>query len=159
MTTSFDRAFVLLHSIEGEYSDHKEDPGGKTNYGITEAVARAHGYTGDMDKIPISFAKMIYKSNYWLKEFDQMPFSVSYCIFDAGVNHGVKQAVLLAQKVVRAREDGILGPNTQAMIATMLPDRFIREFCAERLNYYTGLRTWGTFGKGWSRRVAIILSL
>ena len=33
---------------EGGYVDHRDDPGGATNHGITEAVARGKGYTGSM---------------------------------------------------------------------------------------------------------------
>lgn len=31
---------------EGGYSNHRDDPGGATTFGITEAVARHHGYKG-----------------------------------------------------------------------------------------------------------------
>lgn len=33
---------------EGGYVNHPNDPGGATNHGITEVVARKHGYKGDM---------------------------------------------------------------------------------------------------------------
>jgi Glycosyl hydrolase 108 len=33
---------------EGGYSNHPADRGGATRWGVTEAVARAHGYRGDM---------------------------------------------------------------------------------------------------------------
>jgi lysozyme family protein len=40
---SFDSAFQKVIMVEGGYSDHPSDTGGKTQFGITEAVARANG--------------------------------------------------------------------------------------------------------------------
>ena len=52
---------VLMH--EGGYSDHAADPGGKTMYGITEAVAREVGYRGDMRELPSELAKRSYRED------------------------------------------------------------------------------------------------
>lgn len=43
-------ALILANvfDLEGGYVDHPNDPGGATNHGITEQVARDHGYQGDM---------------------------------------------------------------------------------------------------------------
>ena len=60
---NFDEAFELLLGHEGNYSDHPADPGGKTRYGITEAVARDVGYRGDMRDLPLDLAKRVYLEN------------------------------------------------------------------------------------------------
>ena len=54
---NFDDAIkrVLMH--EGGYSDHAADPGGKTMFGITEAVAREVGYRGNMDELPLDYSE------------------------------------------------------------------------------------------------------
>jgi hypothetical protein len=54
---NFLTAFDKLLKHEGDYSDHKDDPGGKTRYGITEAVAREVGYRGDMRELPLDLAQ------------------------------------------------------------------------------------------------------
>ena len=51
--------------IEGGYVNHPADRGGPTKYGITEKVARAFGYQGDMRDLPKSKAFEIYDKNYW----------------------------------------------------------------------------------------------
>ena len=58
---------------EGGYVNHPADRGGPTCFGITEAVARAHGYAGTMAKLPREEAAAIYRRLYWLRpRFDQV---------------------------------------------------------------------------------------
>lgn len=57
---------------EGGYVNHPADRGGATCWGITEAVARAHGYRGAIRALPRDEAAAIYRRLYWLrpKELD-----------------------------------------------------------------------------------------
>ena len=48
---------------EGGYVNNPADRGGATKYGITEAVARANGFKGNMKDLPLEVAKAIYKSS------------------------------------------------------------------------------------------------
>ena len=52
---------------EGGYVNHPADRGGPTRFGITEAVARAHGYAGTMAALPREEAVAIYRRLYWLR--------------------------------------------------------------------------------------------
>ena len=54
-----------LIAREGDYSDHRADRGGPTRWGITEAVARANGYAGEMRLLPRAAAERIYRALYW----------------------------------------------------------------------------------------------
>ena len=63
--SKFDDAFEIIVGSEGGYSNDPNDPGGATRFGITEAVARANGYEGDMKDLPLDKAKSIYKAKYW----------------------------------------------------------------------------------------------
>lgn len=41
-----------IYAVEGGYVNNDADPGRATNMGVTEQVARAHGYKGDMRLFP-----------------------------------------------------------------------------------------------------------
>jgi hypothetical protein len=70
---SLDKLIDDLISREGGYSNHPADRGGPTKFGVTEAVARAHGYTGSMALLPRGQAAAIYRRLYWVVPgFDQV---------------------------------------------------------------------------------------
>lgn len=155
---TFDEAFRKLLGVEGDYSDHPADPGGKTRYGITEAVARAAGYRGDMRSLPVSLAQEIYRREYWTAvRADDLPPALRYAVFDAAVNSGTKQAVKWLQRAIGATDDGIVGPQTITMARAAHPDFVTRRMLAQRLAFMTNLPTWPQFSRGWARRIAEIL--
>ena len=91
---NFDSAFAQLHTFEGGYVNNPADPGGATRFGISEAVARANGYQGDMVELPIEFAKDVYRRKYWEPlQLDAIPDELRYPLFDAAVNSGLEQSV------------------------------------------------------------------
>jgi lysozyme family protein len=77
---------------EGGYVDNHADKGGPTNYGITEATARRHGYEGEMKDLPLVKATEIYRDEYWLgPKFDEvakLDEELALRLFDFGVNCG-----------------------------------------------------------------------
>ena len=152
---NFDMAFGKLLEHEGGYSDHATDPGGKTRYGITEAVARRHGYQGDMRDLPIDLARSIYREDYWeAVRAEFMPDAVRFDLFDAAVNSGPRQAVKWLQLAAKAEPDGIIGPKTLLAVRMADPHLLARRLNASRLLFLTGLKAWPHFGKGWARRIA-----
>ena len=144
---------VLAH--EGGFVDHPKDPGGATNFGITERVARANGYTGDMRSLPRGKAIAIYKSQYWDAVMgDSLPPALAGQVFDAAVNHGPGNASRWLQQAVGANIDGEIGPETIKAAKTVSEAKAVLRFNAVRLEFYASLGTFPTFGKGWTRRVA-----
>lgn len=151
----FNKAFDTLLKHEGGYSNHIDDSGGATMWGITEGVARAHGYVGDMRKLPIDFAKRVYKATYWdAVKADELPAQVRYSVFDAAVNSGVNRATKWLQESVGATTDGVIGPKTLTAVRQQNPEQLNGKYNATRLIFLTNLSNWGSFGKGWARRVA-----
>lgn len=152
---NFDTALARVLVHEGDYVDHPLDPGGATRYGVTQRVARANGYQGDMRDFPLSAAGPIYKAQYWAPVMaDQLPPAVAFQVFDAAVNHGVNRAAKMLQAAVGATQDGVIGPRTLAAVAAFTPATVVAFFNAERLAFYTSLPAWPAFGKGWTNRVA-----
>jgi lysozyme family protein len=91
---------------EGGYVSHPADKGGPTCFGITEAVARAHGYAGPMRQLPRAEAAAIYKRLYWLRPgFQQVAarsVAVAAELFDTGVNMGPAVAATFLQRALTA---------------------------------------------------------
>lgn len=136
---------------EGGFVDNPQDPGGATNYGITEFVARAHSYQGDMRNLPLAKAIEIYEGDYWKPiKADQLPDHLRFHVFDAAVNSGPSQSIKWLQRAAGVTEDGIIGPRTLSAASLVTPAKY----SAIRLRFMTGLPTWSTFGKGWARRIA-----
>ena len=155
---NFDEAFDMLLGHEGGYSRHPDDPGGETTWGITRKVAVQEGYAGDMHVLPREFAKTVYRRRYWdAVKADSLPDAVRFSLFDAAVNSGVKQAVKWLQRAVDVDDDGILGPMTLQAAQRAPALRTAMNINALRLDFMTSLPTWGSFGRGWARRIAVNL--
>ena len=151
---TFDDAFTRLMGNEGGYTNNPADPGGETNWGVTVAVARANGYSGDMHAMTQADAKAIYKPLYWDKVCGDQLGDLAFHVFDAAVNSGVHMATLWLQQSLGVTADGVIGPGTQAAIAAADLPRLARVFNGMRLAFLTNLPTWPDFGRGWARRIA-----
>jgi lysozyme family protein len=96
MSEWFEKAFAQVVGIEGRYVNDPADSGGATKYGITEAVARRHGYQGPMAALPLATAQAIYRADYWeamnLDAVAGISGPVALELFEQGVNMGIAQA-------------------------------------------------------------------
>jgi lysozyme family protein len=133
-----DQQIDALIEREGGYSNHPADRGGPTNWGVTEQVARAHGYAGPMQSMPRAEAVRIYKAMYWLAPgFDDvavlMP-KLAEELFDTGVNMGPKRAATFFQRALNALNrgavdypdiaaDGDIGPMTIHSLGGLIAKR------------------------------------
>lgn len=153
--------YVLVH--EGGYVNNPKDPGGATNFGVTQAVYNE--YLNSCGKKAQSVAvitrrevEAIYRIRYWMRvRGDELPPGWDYAAFDLGVNSGTSRAIKFLQATANKygaglEEDGVMGAKTVAAIKA-LPREAFDDFIDMRLNFMKGLKTWDVFGKGWAKRV------
>ena len=92
MTKTAKQIIDEIIGIEGGFVDNPKDPGGATRWGVTQRVARAHGYMGDMRNLPRDMAFNILMQSYYIDpRFDQVEAVVSGLgakLADCGVNMG-----------------------------------------------------------------------
>lgn len=95
---------------EGGYVDHPADRGGPTCWGVTEAVARAHGYGGAMRRLPREVAADIYRRLYWsapaLDRVAERAPALAAELFDTGANMGPAVAAAFLQRALNALNRG-----------------------------------------------------
>lgn len=153
---NFERAFSIVVESEGGYVNDPNDPGGATRYGITEAVARANGYTGDMRTLPLETAKSIYQKDYWdACKCGEMPWPLSLYVFDCAVNQGVSPAKRLLQRALGTVQDEIIGAGTLRLARGSKPWHWAR-YMAFRAQRYQSTRNYDRFGEGWLTRIFML---
>lgn len=140
MSDAFQRALGFTLTWEGGYSDHPADPGGATNYGVTQRTydrwRLKHGLPArPVREIEEHEVVSIYRSEYWeLSGASEVGGAFGAVLFDSAVNSGVARARRWAEQ---AAGDW-------------------RELLAIRLAFLAGLTGWVTFGRGWARRIAAL---
>jgi len=167
MPTPFKRSLLFVRRWEGGWSDHAQDPGGKTNHGITLATyanwRRSQGLpdpsADDLRAISEEEVEVIYQQNYWdACRCDELPPPIALVVFDMAVNAGPSRSIRLLQEALGVSVDGIIGPETLSAAKAADPQAVAAEFTARRSMYYASLSTFRTFGLGWMRRTAAALS-
>lgn len=160
---NFEKAFARLIGHEGGYSTDRNDPGnwtgGKVGKGVlkgTKYGIAANTYPNlDIKNLTLEQAKAIYKKDWWDKlGAEQLHPAIVYQLWDFAVNAGKSRAVKELQQVAGVIDDGILGAKTIAAVKALSVTDVLILLTAERLRFYTSLTTWGTYGKGWTNRVA-----
>lgn len=144
-SSDFEQCHAVTEKWEGGWSNHPSDRGGKTMYGVTEAVfhawLRKHKKPiRPVKSITISEARSLYYDEYWLAgKCDTLAKGVDLAVYDSNVNSGVSRgrSWLMAS---------IGGTDVET----------IKNICAKRLSFMRGLSNWAVFGKGWLNRVTDI---
>lgn len=160
---------ILNHEVDpkkGPYSNHPDDKGGPTNYGITIATYRRFkpGATvEDLKQITMGEIEMIYASGYWrplgLDEV-QSQF-VATKIFDICVNGGPGAASAIAQRACitcgkDVKVDGWLGPKSRTVINSIPPKDLLNAIKEQQRDFYLDIvehdKTQLAFLYVWMRR-------
>lgn len=163
MNDRFESCLKFVLRWEGGYSDHSADPGGCTNLGVTIGTLRAWRRTSavtchDVRLLTQDEAHHIYAAKYWAPVWgERLPRGVDLVTFDWGVNSGPPRAIRELQRIVGAVPDRVMGPKTLAAVQALANERdgaecIVRSMTAERQAFYRRLRTWPSFGRGWTNR-------
>jgi lysozyme family protein len=130
---TFATAWDALLDIERGYVNNPRDRGGPTNFGVTERVARAHGYEGDMRDLPIAAARRIAKLEYWdplrLDAIDLKAPALASELLDIRYNMWRDAAGMFLQRALNALQtttltlDGRVGPKTLSALYGYLQRR------------------------------------
>ena len=157
MKENFEQSLKMLLHHEGGYVWHPEDPGGETNLGVTRAVYEQwvgrQVMDGEMKALTVADVAPIYKTNYWDRiRGDDLPSGLDFAAFDWAVNSGTGRPAKVIQKYISAKQDGAIGPKTLALVAENDPSKMIQYLYEARQKFYERLKTFETFGKGWTRR-------
>lgn len=166
----FEPAITIVLGHEGGWSDHPDDPGGATNWGITLSLFREwvgdHATKKDLRNLTADGACDIYRACWWerygygrIRSQD-----VATKLLDVSVNMGPTRAHRLAQQATRSLGhpalivDGLLGPASIAAINSCSAGPWLRAMCREQREFYSSLIAakprLSAFRLGWMRRAA-----
>ena len=168
--SSFHRALkkVLVH--EGGKVHDKNDPGGRTNQGITQRVYDAYRQSKkralrDVFLMEDAERDEIYRRQYWdVIKGDSLPPGVAYVVFDGAVNSGPTQSVKWLQRslgsLYEGTVDGIVGELTLTALRRFEDhDILIERIIERRMAFLRSLKTWKFYGNGWTARVNDVLQV
>lgn len=159
---SFEKALAYIRPNEGGFVDNPDDPGGRTNFGITQRTLNSYSKAGvnlplDVKDLTWEQAGQIYKDEYWHFE-DISDDRVATKLFDIYINLPPQKAIKLFQVSANAVNpdadleiDGKFGPKTIKAINGSIPSSYLKDLVEELKAYYKSLNK-PTFIEGWLNR-------
>lgn len=184
MGSAFDKAVEWVLEVEGLLSNHGEDPGGLTKFGVTQArwqeFRRKHP---DGQRLPASVkditrghAIALYEEGYWrganCHKVAEVSEFVAIELFEAGVNVGIRTGQMFLQQALNLMRhpgtnalliDGIIGPATLERLRELSPQYDLNILTAQngfQFQHYAGLIRQNPdrflhFSRGWMKRVQL----
>jgi lysozyme family protein len=159
MLSNWPASLALVLKSEGGFVNHRNDPGGMTNLGVTRNVwkewVKHEVDEAEMRSLTPELVTPLYKQRYWdACKCDDLPRGVDYCVFDSAVNMGSGRAAKLLQAALGVTADGAIGRATIAAATAADPVELLEAFSLGKEAFYQSLPTFATFGRGWLNRVA-----
>jgi lysozyme family protein len=162
----FSSALKITLAFEGGFVNDPADPGGDTNYGITQKVYDKYRFERNLPYRSVKYVfdeeyAAIYQNQYWVPGSCALLHPpVGAFHFDTCVHVGLNQAGKLLQRALGMPEtavDGIIGEHT-IDIAEIIPSQTtIDNYAVLRLCFYDKIihknPALETFRNGWVARV------
>lgn len=165
--TPFERALAFTLFWEGGFSDHPNDPGGRTFKGVTQAAwtawlklrGRLSSSRADVLAATPNKVRALYLDSYWTPSHaDECPLPLCLAQFDAAVHSGPGRAIRLVQEAAGVTIDGIWGPKTRQAIQAADPTALALASVSRRRSFLLALvanrPNLSVFRKGWLNRLA-----
>ena len=155
-------ALEWVKRIEGGFSDHPSDSGGATYSGLT--VPALVGIDddgdgrldfdldgdGDVDSEDIRALALLedderdakvaaFYGRVWSDVASGLPWPASLLAFDGAVHSGNRQGLVLLQRALQVRPDGIIGSDTRRAAQMASPPELARSYFAERVEFFLAL--------------------
>jgi len=154
--------FVL--KWEGGKSDHPNDPGGRTNKGITQSVynswRKSKGLPPkDVFEITDDEVYQIYYERYWTPlKGDEIPSPLDLVVFDSGVNCGIGRAALWLNTALSLPPKYTVTKETIEKVKSLKDLKpVMKKVCDLRENHYRTISEKNpklkVFLKGWLNRL------
>jgi lysozyme family protein len=148
---------------EGGFVDDPDDPGGRTNQGVTQKTYDAWRARRGLDQRDVKLigsdeVGAIYETDYWMPpRCDLLTRPLDLTQFDTAVNMGVRRSVRILQTALRCGVDGQFGPETKGAVAACDVGATAGAYCQVREDVYRALvrnnPKLGKFLKGWLNRL------
>jgi len=178
----YDLAYRFVAKWEGGLSDDPADRGGITHWGVSIEFLRDCARIDSSRCLHLGIeepitretikaltqeqARALFRWRFWdVPGFERYDAPLAVTLFDCSVNHGVKRAILLAQKAFNyvcpdqgywLIVDGIQGPKTRAALPTVNPVVLSLAIISARRDFYRAIvksnASQKVFLKGWLNR-------
>lgn len=169
----FKTAIETTLKAEGGYVNDPDDPGGETYKGIArkrnakwsgwvniDLLKNKNGVPKNLeDDIDLqSKVYALYEANYWdkIRGDEIKDQDIAESVFDFAVNAGPRTSAKLAQIVVGAVADGVIGPKTLEKINADDKRAFISTFAIAKISRYVSIcekrKESRKYFFGWVRR-------
>jgi len=169
-------ALSWLFRVEGGDSDDPSDPGGATRFGVSFSYLKGLGELGggdidgdgDVDRDDIraldrATAAELYRRDFWRPcQCDALPPPLDLMVFDGAVNQGVATTGRLLQSCLgrRVKVDGVIGPQTLAVVRAHRVEDLAPDFLSRRAQHYHDIARSNSalerFIRGWLRRLFLL---
>ena len=139
---------------EGPESDHPNDTGGRTKWGISETANPDLWADGEVTK---DEAILRYRAHYITRNgIEKLPEPLDKNVFDFGVTSGPSRAVKTLQFLLGVEQDGRIGPRTLDALASKDVRLLNNLYCSARETFYRSIvhndPSQKVFLKGWLNR-------
>lgn len=164
----FNKSFERVIGHEGGFQKMHDDRGNWTSGKVGEGELKGtkFGLSAmtypklDIENITLEQARTIYFTSWWMPlKLDRFSSAMQYQMFDAAINHGFRNAVKILQLAVGVNPDGYIGQVTLSAKDKIEVNDLLMLFIAERISFFTQIKTFDKYGKGWMNRMSTNLKI